>query len=72
MPKFTILEFDNDYRRFTGSEVREFASVEAAEECAAAESWDGYTYTVEKRESLPWQTAKARSEIVCHPSGPNN
>jgi len=45
--KFTIVEFDKDYKVVTGTAVKKFNSLEEAEEYCKKESWSGYYYFVE-------------------------
>jgi hypothetical protein len=53
MPLFQINEFDNDYRSWSGVEEREFPDLTAAEAACTAESWTGYTYSVDRRHYRP-------------------
>lgn len=51
MRNFTIIEIDRDYRTYTGSEIKEFDSLQEAEEYCIKESWTGYDYYVDIRQS---------------------
>lgn len=46
MPRFMIVEFDNDYRAYSGTEEREFPDRAAADAYCRAETWTGHTYFV--------------------------
>lgn len=45
--KVCIIEFDKDYHTVTGSEVKEFASIEEAQTYCHEESWSGYSYFID-------------------------
>jgi hypothetical protein len=49
MPQFKIVEIDNDYRAWTGTEIREFPDLKTAEKYANEKSWSGYHYFVDNR-----------------------
>jgi len=49
MPKYNIIEVDNDYRAYAGSEVMWFPSLEAAHKYCTDESWQGQTYYVDEK-----------------------
>jgi hypothetical protein len=47
--QFTINVFDNDYRSFVGSEVKEFATLRDAVEYCKENTWSGETYQLDQR-----------------------
>lgn len=44
--KVEIIEFDNDYNAYAGSETQEFESLEAAKKHCKNQSWSGYSYSI--------------------------
>lgn len=41
-----IIEVDNDYRSYSGSEIKEFFSLKEAQKYCDDESWTGYSYII--------------------------
>lgn len=55
--KFRINIFDNDYRSFVGTEVKEFATLRDAVEYCNENTWDGETYQLDQSHSAARRAA---------------